>query len=100
MMAAIAGIGVAMMLVPPSIALIGAGLILVGTAMTITAGAIKVLGSLSIGSLVKGIVALAAVLGVLAFGLDLMATTIPGSVALLAASAALAVLAPDPCPAR
>jgi tape measure domain-containing protein len=80
MFVAISGIGLAISLIPPTIGLSAIGLLLVGQAMVVTAGAIALLGNLSIGTLVKGITALAATLVVLAAG--------------LVAAAALAVLVP------
>jgi len=49
---------------------------------------------MSVEGIIKGITALAGVLLVLAVGLDAMAVTLPGSVALLAVAGALAILAP------
>lgn len=94
MMAAIAGIGVAVSLIPPTIGLSAIGLLIVGSAMVVVAKAIGILGSLSVGKLVKGLVGLAGALLILAGGLTLMIATLPGSAALLAAAAALAVLVP------
>jgi tape measure domain-containing protein len=94
MMLAIAGIGLAVAFIPPTLPLTAAGLVIVGEAMVVMAGAIGLMGSLGIATLVKGIVALGATLVVLAVGLTLMSGTLPGSAALLAVSAALAVLAP------
>lgn len=93
-MAAIAGIGLALSLMPPHIALMAAGLLIVGQALVVTAGAIALLGKLSLGTLVKGIVGLGAALATLAVGLTLMIASAPGAVALMAAAAALAVLVP------
>jgi hypothetical protein len=94
MTAAIAGIGVALWLVPPTIALTAVGLLLVGSAMVVIAGAIGLMGSLGIGTLVKGIVALAATLIVLAGGLTLMVVALPGAAALAVAALALSALVP------
>jgi len=94
MVLAIAGIGLAVSLIPPTIALSAAGLLILGQAMVVTAGAVALLGSLSIGTLVKGITALAATLIVLAAGLTLMVVALPGAAALMVAAGALAVMVP------
>jgi tape measure domain-containing protein len=94
MMVAIAGIGLAISLVPPTIALTAAGLLVLGQAMVVTAGAIALLGNLGVGQLVKGIVGLAGALIVLAGGLTLMIVSLPGAAALMVAAGALAVLVP------
>jgi tape measure domain-containing protein len=94
MMAAIAGIGLAVSLVPPTIGLTAAGLLIIGAAMTVIAGAIGILGSMKVETLVKGLAAMGGALLILAGGLTLMTGTLAGSAALLAASVALAILAP------
>ena len=91
---AIAGIGLAMMLVPPTIALTAAGILIVAGAMVVLAAAITIIGNLSVGELAKGLIGMAGALVILAIGLTAMAGTLPGSVALLAAAVALAILAP------
>jgi tape measure domain-containing protein len=91
---AIVGIGLAVSLIPPTIGLTAAGLVIVGSALVIVAGAIATLGNLSIGTLVKGLAGMAGALIILAGGLTLMIATLPGSIALMAAAAAFAVLAP------
>ena len=91
---AIMVIGLSVGLLPPTLPLIAAGLILLSIALTGIAAVIGILGSMDVATLVKGIVAMGASLLVLAGGLYLMAGTIPGAVALLAAAAALAILAP------
>jgi len=92
--AALVTIGLAIALIPPTVGLQAAGLVILATALTTMAGAIAVMGNLNIGVLVQGIASIGATLVVLAVGLNLMAGTLPGAAALLAASAALAVLAP------
>lgn len=94
MMAALMGIGYAMWLMPPHMAAMGAGLILVGIAMNAVGTALAIMGKIGIFNLIKGLVAMAGSLIILAVGLTLMAGTLPGALALMAAAAALAVLAP------
>jgi hypothetical protein len=94
MMAAIAGIGVAMLLMPPNIALQALGLFVLGNALIVIGKAIEVMGGIGVAGIVKGLLTLAGALVVISTGLYLMAGTLPGAAALMAASLALAVLAP------
>lgn len=71
-----------------------AAMFVVAPALLVLAGALKILSTMSWDSLGRGLVAFGGALILLAIGLNLMRKTIPGSVALLIASAALAVLAP------
>ncbi len=87
-------IGFAIRTIPKTVALQAAGLILLGIALTSIAGAIAVMGNLSIETLAKGIGGLGLALFVLAAGLKAMIGGIPGSVALLTAATALAILVP------
>jgi len=87
-------IGVAMRLFPPSLALQAAGLVLVGAALNIIAGAVALMGNLSMKTIAKGLAGIGGALVVLGAGLKLMSGTIPGSIALLAAASALAILVP------
>ena len=91
---ALSALGLALWLMPPTMPLIGAGLILVGAGITVIAGAIAVMGSMKLATLAKGLGGMAAALAILAVGLTLMTGTLPGSVALLAAAGAFAVLGP------
>jgi tape measure domain-containing protein len=92
--AALLVLGVAVAAIPPTVALQAAGLVILAVALTGIAGAIGLMGKMSIGTLAKGLVALAGALAILAIGLSAMEGTLPGAAALLAAAAALAVLAP------
>ena len=94
MTAAIAGIGVALLLMPPHLFVMAAGLVLVGVALNAIGSAIAIMGNIGVFDLIKGLAALAGSLVILSVGLTLMAGTLPGSVALLAAATALAILAP------
>lgn len=87
-------IGLAIKLIPPTVALQAAGLILLSIALTGIAGAVALMGGLKIATIAKGIGGLGLALAVLAGGLTLMAASLPGAVALLAAATALAVLVP------
>jgi tape measure domain-containing protein len=96
--AAIAGslvaIGLAMSLMPITLPITAAGLIILGVALTSLSGVIAILGHMKIGTLAKGIIAIGAALGVLALGLTLMSGSLPGAAALLVAAGALAIFAP------
>jgi tape measure domain-containing protein len=101
MVKGIAGVGASLLIlgaavsaIPPTVALQAAGLVVLAVALTGIAGAIKMMGSMDLGTLVKGITAMAAALVVLAVGLSAMTATLPGAAALLIAAAALVVLAP------
>lgn len=91
---ALAAIGVAILAIPPTVALQGAGLIVLATGLTGLSAAIAILGTMSVGKLVKGIIAMGGALVVLGIGLTAMSGTLIGSAALLAAAAAFAILAP------
>jgi tape measure domain-containing protein len=92
--AALVVLGLSMDAMPPTLPLIGAGLILVAAGMSTMALAIGLLGKMKVETLVKGLAALGGALAILAVGLDAMSGSVLGSVALLAAAAALSVLAP------
>jgi tape measure domain-containing protein len=92
--AAIMLIAGAMMLMPPNLPLTAAGLVLVAIALNGIATAVAIMGSLDIGTLVKGIIGIGGALLVLAGGLYLMQGAIGGAAALLLAAAALAILGP------
>jgi tape measure domain-containing protein len=91
---ALVAIGAAIVLIPPTIGLQAAGLILLAGALMGISAVIAVLGNMDVATLVKGIVAMAGAIVVLGISLTAMAGTLPGSVALLAAAAALAILGP------
>jgi tape measure domain-containing protein len=84
--------GIALM--PPTMALQAAGLVLVGVALTEIAGAVALMGGMSIGTLAKGIIAIGAALVVLAAGLTLMIAALPGAAALAVAAVGLLAITP------
>jgi tape measure domain-containing protein len=94
MAGALVVIGAAMNLFPPTLPITAAGLILVGIALTGIAGAVKLMGSMDVATLAKGIGGLAGALIVLAVGLNAMMLSLPGAAALVVAAAGLAVLVP------
>jgi len=91
---ALAAIGLAISLIPPTIVAQAAGLVILGVALVGIGAAVALFGSMDIPTLVKGIAAIGAMLVVMAIGLTAMSGTLLGSVALLGAAAAFAVLAP------
>jgi tape measure domain-containing protein len=91
---AIAGIGLAMMFIPPTIVASAAGLFIVANALVVLGKALEIIGGIGVVNLVKGLVAIGAAMVELAVGMYLMIGTLPGAVAMMAAAAALAVLAP------
>jgi tape measure domain-containing protein len=78
----------------PEMIAMGAALVLVGIGLTGVAGAIKIMGSMSVGEMAKGLITLGVALVELSVGLMAMSGSALGSVALLGAAAALAILAP------
>lgn len=94
MVGSLLAIGLAMGLMPPTLPLIGAGLILVGIGLTSLAGVIAILGSMDVATLAKGIIAMGASLAVLALGLNAMMLGLPGAVALTVVATGLAILVP------
>jgi tape measure domain-containing protein len=69
------------------------GMLLVGAALNVMAAAVTSLGKLSIGTLVKGIAALAAVLLILVVAMNVMEGSILGAAALVIAAASILILA-------
>lgn len=87
-------IAVAMRGMPNNMAVVGAGLLVVSTAIGVLAVSLRLLGSTPIETICKAILALGFSLGILAIGLDTMQGTLKGSAALIVAASALAIMAP------
>ena len=88
-------IGASIRMIPPTVALQAAGLVLLSIALTGIAGAVALMGGMSMGRIAKGLGAIGASLVVLGAGLKFIgASGIPGSIALAAAAAALTLLVP------
>jgi len=87
-------IGLAMDTMPPTMPIMAVGLMLVAGSMVVLAGAIKLMGSMDIGTLAKGIIGMGAALLVLAVGLTAMIVSLPGAAALVVAATGLALLVP------
>lgn len=90
---ALVAIAFGMSLMPLSLPLTAAGLILVSIALEAMVGVIASMGKMKIGTLAKGIGSLAAVLVILAVGLTAMSGTIGGSIALTIAAVGLLAIA-------
>jgi tape measure domain-containing protein len=84
----------AMNLMPATLPITAAGLVLVGIALGGIAAAVKLMATMSWEEIAKGLVVLGGAMLILAIGLNAMIPTLPGSASLLVAAAALAVLAP------
>ena len=91
---ALTGIALAMKLMPKSVVFTAAGLVLVALALQGIARAVEKMGGMSIKEIAKGLGTLAGSLVILAGALHLMKGTIGGSIALAAAAAGVALLAP------
>jgi len=92
--AALVVLGAAISMIPPTVALQAAGLVVLSIALVGIAGAIALMGKMNVGQIIKGLATLGGALAILAIGLSAMSGTLIGSVALLAAAGALAILAP------
>lgn len=84
----------AMRLMPKSLALTGAGLLIVALSLGKISDAVVKMGGMSIAQIAKGIGTLAASLLVLAVGLHAMSGTFGGAAALTAAAVGISLLAP------
>jgi tape measure domain-containing protein len=91
---ALLALGIAINAVPPHAALMAGGLVILAVALNGIASAVKLFGSMSIGEIAKGLIAMGGALAILAVGLTAMSGTLAGAAGLMAAALALAVLAP------
>lgn len=87
-------ISVAMRMMPGNMILTATGLVIVAAALTIMSGALKTMGGMTWDEIGRGLTVLASSLAILAVALMFMNGTIAGSVALIIAAGALALLAP------
>lgn len=85
-------IGLAMKLMPPTMPIIGAGLLLVSVALNAIALAMKSMGGMDWGEIAKGLVAMAGALLILALAAHAMQGAIVGVVAITIAAAGLLIL--------
>ena len=94
MAVALAAVTVALRRMPQNTIAIGAGLVVVASALMIMSSAISKIGSLDIETLIKGVAGLAVAMGILVIGLNKMKGTLGGSAAMLVAASALLILTP------
>lgn len=94
MAGALAAITVAVKFMPNNMAGIGAGLVIVATALVVLSTALEKMGNLSWEQVAKGLITLGGAMTILAIGLNAMTGTLAGSAALLVAASALLVLTP------
>lgn len=92
--AALVGIGLAMKLMPLTLPITAAGLVLVGLALKSIAKSVGSFGGMSLGEIAKGLGALAGSLAILVVALHAMSGTLMGAAALTVVSGAIALLAP------
>lgn len=90
--ATLAVLGVTLNLFPKNMPSLGAGLLIVSTALVVMSGAMALMGSIPLGNMVKSLILLSGSLAALGVALNVMVGTLPGATALLVASAALVVL--------
>ena len=87
-------VAVATKLMPKNMIRIGLGLIAVSGALVIIADTLGKLGGMGWEGIAKGLTALGGSMTILAIGLNFMNGTIPGSLAMIIAAGALAIMAP------
>jgi tape measure domain-containing protein len=93
MTGALAGLALALKLIPKSSALSAVGLVVASVALLILAGAMKAIGLLKWEEIGKGLVVIASALTLLALGLYAMSGTGFGAASLIVAATALVILA-------
>lgn len=91
---ALAGVAIAVNLMPKNMIGIGTGLVIVGGALEIIANCMSKFGGMQWEEIGRGLTVMGGALAELAISLNFMKGTLGGSAALLVASGALAVLAP------
>lgn len=87
-------IAIAMKLLPKTMLLQAAGLLVVGAALVLISEAVKNMGSMTWDEIARGMVALAGALLIIGTALYFMSGTLLGAAALIVAAGALAVIAP------
>ena len=94
MAGALLAVTLAVNFMPKNMALTGVGLVIVANAVSILAGALSTLGSMSGGGAFQSLIVLAGTLAILAVGLNVMTGAIAGAGALIVVAGALSILAP------
>lgn len=85
-------IALTMSFMPISMPITAAGVLILSNALIVMAGAVKLLGSIKMGELAKGIGGFAIMLGVLAAAMLVMSGTLAGAAAMVVAAGALVIL--------
>lgn len=91
---ALAIIGVALTMIPPTTFVTAASLVAVSVALNLVAAAMAVMGEMSWEEIAKSMVMLAGSLTILGVALYAMSGTLPGAAALIVAAGALALMVP------
>lgn len=89
----LAALTLAANLMPKNMVFIGLGIAAMAVGVMVMAQAVKTLGSMNLGELVKGLIAMGVALGLLAVAATAMRTALPGAAAMLIMAAALIPLA-------
>ncbi len=87
-------VAAAMHLMPKNMLLNGISLIFVATSINMLAGALKILGSMSLDSIINSLIALGGALALIVLAMNGMRMALPGALALTVVSAALMLLVP------
>lgn len=82
-----------MKLMPLSLPITAAGMLILAIALNVLAGAVAIMGHMDLGTLAKGIGAFAIMLGILVLGVNAMSGALAGAAALIVVAAAMAILA-------
>jgi tape measure domain-containing protein len=87
-------IAIALALLPPSTLLSAAAIFIVATSLGLIATALGTMGGMSWEEIGKGLIVLAASLGIIAIAMYAMQSALPGALALIIVAGSLAILAP------
>ena len=90
----LAEVVVAMRLMPNNALSISAGMVLMGVALKLVAGAMKTMGGMSIWGIIKGLIALGGAMLIMAGGAKAMNTAVAGAAAMILMSLAIGMLVP------
>jgi hypothetical protein len=93
MAGAIGIIAIALRLIPRGAIFSAAGIYIVATSLGLIVKAVKTFGNMSVGEIAKGLITMAAALGIIAVALHFMEATIPGALALVVVAYSLSILA-------
>lgn len=83
--------GLALTFIPPTAPFVGAGLLILSAALVVMAGAVKLMGSMDLATLAKGLGAIGVLLLILGVAMIAMDGALPGAAALVVVSGALVI---------